>query len=88
MFGCGWDIVYCGTVVDCFSRGGIADLRRRAEQLVAGEQGYFKLCGVVLQSVPVKYGACYYYACGQKVGIRNRLCLRELDEDARGINKV
>ena len=83
-----WDVDYCGTVVDCFPRGGIADLRRRAEQLVAGEQGYFKLCGVVLQSVPVKYGACYYYACGQKVGIRNRLCLRELDEDARGINKV
>ena len=65
--------------------GGIADLRGRAEQIVAGEKGYFKLSSVVLQNVPVKYGACYYYACGEQVGTRSRLCLRELDEDGRGI---
>ena len=71
--------------VCCFP-GGIADLRGRAEQIVAGEKGYFKLSNVVLQNVPVKYGACYYYACGQRVGTRSRLCLRELGEDGRGIS--
>ena len=70
--------------VCCFS-GGIADLRGRAEQIVPGEKGYFKLSNVVLQNVPVKYGACYYHACGQRVGTRSRVCLRELDEDGRGI---
>ncbi len=71
-----------------FSPGGIADLRGRAEQIVAGEKGYFKLSSVVLQNVPVKYGACYYYACGEQVGTRRRLRLRELDEDGRGIHNV
>ena len=87
--GCVWDILDHGTVVDFFGfPGGIADLRGRAEQIVAGEKGYFKLSNVVLQNVPVKYGACYYYACGQRVGTRSRLCLRELDEDGRGIHNV
>ena len=63
-------------------------MRGRAEQIVAGEKGYFKLSSVVLQNVPVKYGACYYYACGEQVGTRGRLCLRELDEDGRGIHNV
>ena len=68
----------------CCFQGGIADLRGRAEQIVAGEKGYFKLSNVALQSVPVKYGACYYSACGQRVGNGSRLCLRELDEDGCG----
>ena len=46
------------------------------------------MSSLVLQNVPIKYGPCYYYACGKKVGARNRMCLKELDEDALVIINV
>ena len=71
-----------------FRWGSLADLRKHADDIVVGEKGYYKIRGLVLQSVPVKYASCYYNACGKLVGVSGRMCLKELDEDALGIINV
>ena len=64
-------------------RGSIAELRAAAGAIAVDEKGYFKINGLYLNSVPVRYGSSYYYACGNHVGGSGRMCLKELDEDNR-----